>query len=493
MAFSNVGLPGGAIHGKSWDLHRECLARMVYNLLISSSWRVVGILLNEVGNLDDLLDTEAKEKFTEMLNHGFKMAGFDKPTVLWSDGETVAAFHSQVTVERLPTLTTMPGVHSWRVVERFELSGATEHGPVKMLVYNNHQPSSDKRPFPPPMRIKFCLAILHDAIRWNAANSSSCGWVFGGDANCSLAVWMAALHDVRDFRIAFGEPRFLHSLRGTRGAGLGGLNCDVVVAAPVKNKGLSIYDNKCDVPGRERQHENIYYQWSYRPRAVPAPKPLPANRWPPPPTPRVERQQITCRTPSSGAAEHTQTLSSGAAEHTRPQKNPDEEEHTRPQKKPDEEEHTRPQQKPHEDKGASPPAQMCPMDADVVSEESEADFGDLGTDDEGDGDQEHEGVGDQIVATEHDSQKSKGAEEQAKKHYDELSAMGFAFAQSASLVPEFGTSNGSQEIPDGIHKPMGCVNPTDFSDRAHPITPHHPTPFFFAWARKNGGGGGGGE
>ena len=124
-----------------------------------------------------------------MITEAFRIAKYDPPTVVWSSGETMAAFQSGVSVKSLPPLTKMQRAHPWRTVERFELSGATEHGPAKMLVYNTHQPSSDERPFPTNMRIKFCTAVLHDAIRHHSNNPTSCGWVFGGDANCSMAPW----------------------------------------------------------------------------------------------------------------------------------------------------------------------------------------------------------------------------------------------------------------------------------------------------------------
>ena len=172
LAFSNIGLSGEAVSGNSWNKHRKRLSTLVVDLLTAKP--LLGILLNEVGNLTHLLDTEGKDRFTQMITEAFSKAGYDKPTVVWSSGATMAAFKAGVSVTSLPPLTNMVRVHPWRAVERFELSGATEHGPVKMLVYNTHQPSSDERPFPANMRIKFCTAVLYDAIRHQNNNPTSC-------------------------------------------------------------------------------------------------------------------------------------------------------------------------------------------------------------------------------------------------------------------------------------------------------------------------------
>ena len=39
----------------------------------------------------------------------------------------------------------------------------------KLLIYNQHQPSSDERPFPATIRIAFCNAIRGDVIGYSGA------------------------------------------------------------------------------------------------------------------------------------------------------------------------------------------------------------------------------------------------------------------------------------------------------------------------------------
>ena len=167
LAFSNIGLAGKAVHGRGWPKHRERLIRLVTELFKASSVHgggpeLLGIFLNEVGNLSDLFDDTAKGKFEDMMREAFARATMDVPQVLWSPGETMAALRPDVPVECLSRLSHLPRVNSWREVERFTIHGATEHGTCKLLVYNNHQPASDDRPFPANMRIAFCKAIIID-------------------------------------------------------------------------------------------------------------------------------------------------------------------------------------------------------------------------------------------------------------------------------------------------------------------------------------------
>ena len=169
LAFSNIGLAGKAVHGRGWPKHRERLIRLVTELFKASSVHgggpeLLGIFLNEVGNLSDLFDDTAKGKFEDMMREAFARATMDVPQVLWSPGEMMAALRPDVPVECLSRLSHLPRVNSWREVERFTIHGATEHGTCKLLVYNNHQPASDDRPFPANMRIAFCKAIIIDAI-----------------------------------------------------------------------------------------------------------------------------------------------------------------------------------------------------------------------------------------------------------------------------------------------------------------------------------------
>ena len=79
----------------------------------------------------------------------FEMAGateHGQSQFLWSEGKTMAAFKHEVHVIQLKPLTRMKRVEAWRVVERFEVIGATEHGPCSLLIYN--MPSPGRMPSP---------------------------------------------------------------------------------------------------------------------------------------------------------------------------------------------------------------------------------------------------------------------------------------------------------------------------------------------------------
>ena len=148
----------------------------------------MGLLLNEVGNMDDLLSEESKRKLEDTLEEAFETVGapgHGGPRFFWSEGETMAAFRAGATVEPLQPLTMMRKVDPWRVVERFLLTGATEHGPCTMLIYNNHQLKSSKRPFNITQQIEFCKAVLKDAFFYVSDHQQCIGYGFGGDANCS--------------------------------------------------------------------------------------------------------------------------------------------------------------------------------------------------------------------------------------------------------------------------------------------------------------------
>ena len=101
----------------------------------------------------------------------------------------MAAWRSDQEVRQLQPLVKMRRVHSWRVCQRFVLTGASEHGSPTLLVYNTHQPHSPKRPFTQAMRINFCKAVMQDAIAHHVSEPTSTGFLQAGDANCSLAVW----------------------------------------------------------------------------------------------------------------------------------------------------------------------------------------------------------------------------------------------------------------------------------------------------------------
>ena len=72
-------------------------------------------------------------------------------------GETLTAWRGDMRAESLGQLSGIHKQPKYRVVERMMLlwneGGAAEHA---ILLYNNHQPVSAKRPFPRNLKREFC-------------------------------------------------------------------------------------------------------------------------------------------------------------------------------------------------------------------------------------------------------------------------------------------------------------------------------------------------
>ena len=190
FAFSNIGLAGSAFQGNNWQKKHAGNLREIFSALLRTNQKPQGILLCEVGNLSEPITPTGRQRLEEVLGLAFKEAGaveHGPPQFFWSDGDTMAAFRAEVQVDVMEPLTKMPRVDPWRTVERFKAFGDTEHGRHTLLIYNQHQPSSDLRPFKQAQRIHFCKAILQDAMRQHGQDESIIGFGLGGDANCNMA------------------------------------------------------------------------------------------------------------------------------------------------------------------------------------------------------------------------------------------------------------------------------------------------------------------
>ena len=232
LAYCNIGLTGETLTGNDWNLFRNLLD-LFRNLLEKP---VLGLLLGEVGNLGDLMTGEGRKRLEDVLAAAFEEAGATKhgpPQFFWSDGEAMAAFRSEVQIRRLEPLTNMEGVNARRVVERFELIGATKDGPCSLLVYNSHQLSSKQLPFRITQQSYFCKSILEDAIRFCGETERCVGYGFGGDTNCSMSHWALAVAATPKHRLSFNQPSFMFGpnkrggdmMLGAGRAGLAGIAC----------------------------------------------------------------------------------------------------------------------------------------------------------------------------------------------------------------------------------------------------------------------------
>ena len=143
--------------------------------------RLLGILLNEVGNMTELLDTEGKMRLEAVLNNVFERQTGNRPQFFWNDGETMAVFRADVHVQELSRLCRIPRMDSWKVLERFYIHDAVEHGSSGLLIYNTHQPQSKERLFGARRKLAMCKAVVCDAIHTCNSELGSYGYVSCAD------------------------------------------------------------------------------------------------------------------------------------------------------------------------------------------------------------------------------------------------------------------------------------------------------------------------
>ena len=197
VAIANLGLSGEAIMGKKWDKeHRPQLLRQFIGMLDYGEGKVCGICLCEVGNMDDPLTPEVRERMKNLIEEAFRKsrAGvYGKCQIVWPQGkhpgETLTAWRGDIKIEVLTQVRNMPQVADWRVVERL----LVVHNGDALLVYNNHQPCSENRPFSKQARVRFLKAILDDMVRQSCADRRIVGVMFCGDANCNHHHWRQLL------------------------------------------------------------------------------------------------------------------------------------------------------------------------------------------------------------------------------------------------------------------------------------------------------------
>ena len=61
-----------------------------------------------------------------------------------------------------------------------------------MLVYNHHQPASNKWKIRDGQRKQLCEHIMSNAIKACQEDSGCLGFLFGGDASCDVDIWRNA-------------------------------------------------------------------------------------------------------------------------------------------------------------------------------------------------------------------------------------------------------------------------------------------------------------
>ena len=215
--------------------------------------------------------------------------------------------------------------------------------------------------------------------------------------------------EVREWKLTFQNPQFLY--------GVGRKSGDLMVAAAVHAVDMVIYENRCKVKGRERQHDCMLFKWSCRDFAR-----AEAPVWP------CERQ-VRPRMQEPDTVRGSSEPASGVAPAVIVIEDTEERPGT----------HT--------------------LEADEVSSLGSVDWNEEASkhDDE-DGAAEHS---DEAGASDHADE--DGASSHTKspgdgggaKHFDELGAIGFAPAKSASPLQEFSTCADSRDCIDAAWmKPM---------------------------------------
>ena len=140
----------------------------------------------------------------DLVDEAFKVSSASEHvecTIVWPQGahpgETLTAWRGDMRATLLGQLRGIQKQPAYRVAERMMLlwneGSAAEHA---ILLYNNHNPDSDKRPFSKNSRIAFCKAVLADAIRQAVEDKSIVSFMLCGDANCNLPHWFTASRKV---------------------------------------------------------------------------------------------------------------------------------------------------------------------------------------------------------------------------------------------------------------------------------------------------------
>ena len=263
LAFSNIGLPGTAIRGRHWYCTHRPRLREMFVALLQHSDDIIGLCLCEVGNLGDLVGDEGKQRIEDVLQDAFVAAGKQRPYQFYWAGETMTVWVNSVSVTKLSPMERMVGLQSYRRVERFEVHGVTVWGKCSLLVYNQHQPVSEGRPFEPAKRALFCKYVMDDAIRTCKDKPTCVGFLFGGDANCCVDIWRS-IHscDREVWRELFQEPKYIFASDEKMRKPQPG---DVDIAVGMGIAGLNFEQQHSAAPGREKIHDNVVVRWAYCP------------------------------------------------------------------------------------------------------------------------------------------------------------------------------------------------------------------------------------
>jgi len=229
----SIGLPGKAVKGEHWDVHRAKFF-LLFVRILEKTPDIIGILVSEVGSTTDMYDDDSKAKFDDLFKEAFDTAALKKGArehgelqIFWATGtaaNTVMVFKAHVAVRMLECMTRMPGLDDWRRIEVAQLRGATEHGETtSMIIYHSNKLSTvkDRK----PKLVQLCKMVLQHAIRKHRENPESIGFVLAGEPQCTYLHWAMALSQEQTYRLHFQGPQFVY------------VNADIAASAQICRAG----------------------------------------------------------------------------------------------------------------------------------------------------------------------------------------------------------------------------------------------------------------
>ena len=151
-------------------------------------------------------------------------------------------------------------VQAFRTVERTLVTSAPEHGHQKLMVYNTHQPASDKRRFPQTSRINCAHAIIAESIRDNSDMEGIVAFLCIGDPNLSRSIWQTALVEVQILTLHFAKALFVFATQEIAKDPIKMKPGDIALA--LTNDSCDIRQTDCFVENREAQHDCLIVEWS---------------------------------------------------------------------------------------------------------------------------------------------------------------------------------------------------------------------------------------
>ena len=129
------------------------------------------------------------------------------------------------------------------------------------MVFNQHQPSSDNRPFRQGARIRFCKQLLHAGVAEHCADPTNIAVVFGGDAKCNRGVWSAAIAEETSWKQYFKVLSPIFAREAVAANPILARTGDCHIAMGID--GFDVRQEDCWVRNSNPRHDCIIVKWHY--------------------------------------------------------------------------------------------------------------------------------------------------------------------------------------------------------------------------------------